>query len=389
MIKRAFICIAILLLSPLAGSAEAIKIGMTTALTGPAAELGLNMRAGIQHYFDNVNKQGGISGVPLELIVRDDGYEPERAALNMHQLIEQDGVLAIIGNVGTPTAIVSVPIAEKKKTLLFGAYSGASVLRPTPANRYVINYRPSYAEETEEIVKGLLEADIKPSEIAFFTQRDAYGDEGYQGVIKALNKFGFKHPDQLIHGRYSRNTLNVENAVAVMLDGPITPKAVIMAGGYAPSAKFIKLLQQEIPDLIFVNLSFVSPYSLKQVLVGSGDVIVMQSVPSLESSLPIVLEYISSLKKSNIDAVPNSISLEGFIVAKIFHQGLLNIKGKITKESIIDGLEGLHNTDIGLGAKINFNHEQHQAIHHVWMTHIKAGNITEFTWPMLEKSTDN
>jgi branched-chain amino acid transport system substrate-binding protein len=385
MMTRVLFFLVVLFVSPLTWSVETIKIGMTTALTGPVAELGFNMRTGIECYFDIVNKQGGVAGRMLELIVLDDGYEPVRAALNMRQLIDQDSVLAVIGNVGTPTAIVTAPIAQEKKTLLFGAFSGGDVLRPMPANRYIINYRPSYVEETAEMVKGVLQAGIKPLDIALFTQRDGYGDAGYQGVIKAFHQFGFENTDQLAHGRYTRNSLNVENAVAELLDGPITPKAVIMAGGYAASAKFIKLLRQELPDVIFLNLSFVGDYSLKHALGTVERVIVMQSVPPLESKLPIVELYLSSLQQFDVASEPNSVSLEGFIIAKIFHQGLLNIEGNITKESIIDGLELLHDIDIGLGVDIYVDENRHQAIHDVWMTHFKAGKITSFTWSMLQK----
>lgn len=93
---------------------------MSMALNGPAAALGNNMRVGVESYFSLVNQKGWIDGRLLELIVRDDGYEPERAAFNMRQLIDQDEVLAVIGNVGTTTAIVLVSIAEQKQTLLFG-----------------------------------------------------------------------------------------------------------------------------------------------------------------------------------------------------------------------------------------------------------------------------
>lgn len=387
MMNRVLLFIVVLFVSPLTWSVETIKIGMSTALTGPSADLGLNMRTGIECYFDIVNKQGGVAGRMLELIVLDDGYEPVRAASNMRQLIDQEKVLAVIGNVGTPTAIVTAPIAQEKKTLLFGAFSGGAVLRSTPANRYIINYRPSYVEETAEMVNGLLQAGIKPLEIALFTQHDGYGEAGYQGVIKAFHKFGFENTDQLTHGRYTRNTLNVENAVAQLLDGPITPKAVIMAGGYAASAKFIKLLRREIPDVIYLNLSFVGGYSLMQALGDVESVIVMQSVPPLESNLPIVEVYLSSLRQFDDALEPNSVSLEGFTIAKIFHQGLLNIEGNITKESIIDGLELLHDIDIGLGVDIYVDENQHQAIHDVWMTHFKAGKIASFTWPMLQKKT--
>ena len=134
-------------------------------------------------------------------------------------------------------------------------------------------------------------------------------------------------------------------------------------------------------------MSFVGGYSLMQALGDVESVIVMQSVPPLESNLPIVEVYLSSLRQFDDALEPNSVSLEGFTIPKIFHQGLLNIEGNITKESIIDGLELLHDIDIGLGVDIYVDENQHQAIHDVWMTHFKAGKIASFTWPMLQKKT--
>ncbi len=64
--------------------------------------------------------------------------------------------MAAIGNVGTQTAIVTVPVFNKQKTLLFGAFTGAGLLRKSPPDRYIINYRASYAQETAAMIKGLL-----------------------------------------------------------------------------------------------------------------------------------------------------------------------------------------------------------------------------------------
>ncbi len=128
--------------------AASLKFGMSTALTGPAADLGRNMKAGVDLAFAEANAAGGLQGRRLELVALDDGYEPSRTAPNMRQLIEGENVLAVIGNVGTPTAVVAVPIAIESKTPFYGAYTGAGVLRRQPPNRYVINYRASYAEET-------------------------------------------------------------------------------------------------------------------------------------------------------------------------------------------------------------------------------------------------
>ena len=75
---------------------------------------------------------GGVNGRKLRLVALDDGYEPARTALNMRQLIEKEHVLALIGNVGSPTAIVAVPLANEQKTLLFAPFGGGPILRNDP-----------------------------------------------------------------------------------------------------------------------------------------------------------------------------------------------------------------------------------------------------------------
>jgi len=57
---------------------------------------------------------------------RDDGYEPTRTPEAMKQLYEKDQVFGFIGNVGTPTAAVAVPYALERRTLFFGAFTGAN-----------------------------------------------------------------------------------------------------------------------------------------------------------------------------------------------------------------------------------------------------------------------
>src|SRR5262249_6822270 len=147
------------LVCALAGTAhgDEIKVGIAGALSGPAGALGQGMKAGIEAYFARVNAAGGVGGRPLRLVARDDGYEPARAGTNVRELIEKDGVFALLGNPGTPTAAVAVPIANAHHVPFFGAFTGAGLLRKTPPDRYVINFRASYAQETKEMVRGLVE----------------------------------------------------------------------------------------------------------------------------------------------------------------------------------------------------------------------------------------
>ena len=366
---------------------------MSTALSGPAADLGKNMKQGVLVGLERANRAGGIHGRSLKLIALDDGYEPTRTAPNMRTLIEQERVLAVIGNVGTPTAIAAVPIANEQKTLLFAPFTGAGVLRKKPPDRYVINYRASYAEETGAMIDALIKTGkLRTDEIAFFTQRDGYGDAGFIGGITALKLHGLKDENTVVHARYERNTLAVENALANILIASPPPRAIIMVGAYAPCAKFIKLAVESGLEAVFLNVSFVGSAPLARELGNmSPQVIVTQVVPHpQEKTLSVVEEYHADLVKQFPSASPTFGSLEGYIASRIFIQALENIKGQPDRENVIDALESLGDFDIGLGHSLRLTKKQHQASHRVWPTIFRKGDFVPFQWkdiPRILKGT--
>ena len=362
-------------------------LGMSTVLSGPVAHLGTNMRNGVLAALKEINMQGGIQGKSLCLIVLDDGYDPERTVPNMHRLIEEENVLAVIGNVGTPTAIAAVPIANRNHLPFFGAFTGAGILRRIPPDHYVVNYRASYAEETAAMVQALITyGNLQPNEIAFFTQRDAYGDSGFVGGIAALKKNGLKDETQITHGRYERNSLAVENALADILLADPEPKAVIMVGTYAPSAKFIRLARNYGLKSLFLNVSFVGAAPLAQALgIAEDGVIVTQVVPHLDSPLPIVQDFHKALHRFNPAIAPTFGALEGYITTRIFLQALKTLTGEITRESIIAALENLGQFDLGFDAPLKLSKYEHQASHQVWPTIIRNGEVQPFDWKQLKQ----
>jgi branched-chain amino acid transport system substrate-binding protein len=366
-----------------ADSPAEIVLGMSTVLTGNAGDLGKDMQRGIQAGLERANRNGGVNGRKLRLITLDDGYEPTRTAPNMRQLIEKDNVLAVIGNVGTPTAIVSVPLANEQKTLLFAPFSGGPILRNNPPDRYVINYRAGYAEETAAMIDALIDiAGLKPQEIAFFTQRDSYGDAGFILGMDALRRHGSTDPRTILHVGYERNTLAVETAVANLLMAENPPRAVVMVGAYAPCAKFIRLCRETDLSPLFLNVSFVGSSSLAEAL-GKTDarIIVTQVVPSpSDDSVPIVREYQDDLKDIDYAASAGFGDLEGYIAARILTLALQNIEGSPTREAVVDALEGLGNFDIGLGETLYLSRKEHQASHRVWPTILRGGQFVPFQW---------
>ena len=150
----------IAVLSLVAGSARAadpgitadkIVLGQAAVFSGPAAQLGIQMRNGILSYFAYVNERGGVNGRKLELVTEDDKYEASAAQAASKKLIEEHKVFALLGYVGTPTGTEHIKVTAPAKVPLVGMFTGAEALR-VPLNRYVFHVRASYYDETEKIV---------------------------------------------------------------------------------------------------------------------------------------------------------------------------------------------------------------------------------------------
>ncbi|MFL5380039.1 MAG: ABC transporter substrate-binding protein [Myxococcales bacterium] len=360
-----------------------LTFGMSAALTGPAKELGRSMKTGVELAFDAVNDAGGVNGRKLRLIALDDGYEPARTIEAMKELIEKRHVAGIIGNVGTPTAAVAAPYAVEHKVLFFGAFTGAPLLRKDPPDRYVFNYRASYAEETAAIVRWLVDIRrFKPGEIAVFAQQDAYGDAGFEGVARAMRKYGVD-PSTILRVGYKRNTTEVGDAVD-QLSKHKEVRAVVMVAAYKPAARFIEKMRDRAPDMLFTNVSFVGSVALADELVGLGPryskgAIVTQVVPLPTSSASAVLHYQELIKKYAPTEKPDFVSLEGYLAASLLIEGVKRAGPNADTEKIIDALEHIQGLDLGTGGQFSFGMSEHQASHKVWGTVLdEKGNFSTF-----------
>src|SRR3979409_1439740 len=156
---------------------------------------------------------GGVNGRLLKLIPADDGFEPGRTLDAMKNLWEKEQLFGYVGNHGQPTAAGALPFALERRALFFGPLTGSNVVRGDPPDRYVFNYRPSYAEETDATVRYLIKIPrLQPRQSAVFAQHDSFGDSGFAGVAKAFRALGLNDGSILRVG-YERNSINVDDAI--------------------------------------------------------------------------------------------------------------------------------------------------------------------------------
>jgi branched-chain amino acid transport system substrate-binding protein len=349
-------------------TATTITVGQSAAFSGPAAELGNDMRRGILAYFDSVNRSGGVNGRKLVLKSLDDGYEASRAAANTKKLIQED-VFALLGYVGTPTSEAAKPIFTEARVPFVGAFTGAELLR-SPFNRYIFNVRASYYAETEAIVNLIAKLDMK--RIAVFYQNDSYGKAGLTGVERAMQARGMKI---LALGTVERNSVDV--AAAVKEIAAKDPQAVVMISAYKSCAAFIREMKKANSNPQFMNVSFVGSKALASELGDTGrGVAISQVVPfPWNVGVPVVKDYQRHLAPPGGADEFGFGSLEGYIAARVFVEGVRRAGPSPTREGLVAALETLRDYDLG-GFYVNYTPTDHNGSKFIELTVIgREGKI--------------
>jgi len=336
---------------------KTVVIGQSAAFSGPAAQLGIQMRAGAKLWIDHVNALGGINGRQIDLRTRDDKYEASLAAENTKKFITEDRVFALFAYVGTPTSAAALPIFTESRVPFVAPFTGAELLR-APFNKYIFNVRASYYDETEAIVEHLTR--IGARKIAVFHQADSFGQAGLDGTTRALTKRNLK-----IHslGTVERNTVAVEQAVKAINGSQ--PDAVVMISAYTSIAEFVRQMKKQGSVASFYTVSFVGSKALADALKDEGHgVTISQVVPFPWSPLtPVVKEYLD-LAKRNGQVEVNFSTLEGFISAKVLTEGLRRAGRDLTRERFIAAMESINSMDLG-GFGVAFGPNNHNASKYV------------------------
>lgn len=349
-----------------------VTFAQVAALEGPAAELGLKMRAGILAAFTEVNNAGGVHGRSLALRSFDDGYEPDKSIAQVTKVIDSNEFLALIGPVGTPTTLVTQPIASEARMPFIGPFTGAGFLREA-SHGNIFNVRASYNAETEAWMEHLVDT-LGMTDIAILYQDDGFGRVGLAGVEAALDR---RNMSLTASGTYTRNTLEVQDAYKTIKAA--NPQAVVMVGAYAPIAEFIKTARADNFSPTFVNISFVGSMSLLRELGPEGEgVIISQVVPfPLNGSLPVVAQYQAALLQQGMTSDFGFVSLEGYFVGRLAIEALRNAGPNLTREKYLASLNQLRTVDLG-GVALVFGQGDNQGSDEVFLSRITAdGNFED------------
>ncbi|WP_423599414.1 ABC transporter substrate-binding protein [Roseateles sp. MS654] len=342
-----------------------IVLGQVAPFSGRSVKLAEEFNLGARTYFQALNERGGINGHRVEIRTRDDRYEPAETARLAKELIEQEGVFALFGTVGTGTTQAAVPVATAAGVPLFAPSTGAQTVR-TPFNRQVFHVRAGYIEEADYIVEQLAVSSLR--QIAVLHQNDAYGKAGLEAVSKAQEKRGLKIAAV---ADVARDATDMTEAAKKLMAA--SPQAVVMVASYTSSAALVKAMKRLGYAGQFVATSYVGGKSLADELGSDGTGIWISEVVPFPWSEGTALqrEYNQALQRAG---VPHRSfgSMEGYLAAKVFAEGLRRAGRDPTRARFITALESMQGWDAG-GYRISYSPTDHGGTHRVEMTMIGPG----------------
>ncbi len=338
-------CLSILLLvaSPAVGAAataapgvtaDTLTFGQSACFSGPSKYLGRYYQAGITAAFQEINNLGGINGRKLELISRDDAYEPEQAAANAKRFASENDVFAVIGGVGTPTAKRLAPILRTVDIPFVGPLTGADFLRDAEKFPNVINLRAGYRDEVTTLVDYMVD-DLGKTRFGVIYQEDAFGRSVMNNYQQALEKRGLPI---LAKTAYSRNTHAVHASLFVISKADLD--AVLIIGPYSTNSELINLIHSTGHDYTVANLSFSFSRELKKAIEQPDEeILVTEVVPDATNRDRKVVQQFQKAIRANhesaaesMESLVNEVSLEGYILGRFVIHVLKRMGDELTRE---------------------------------------------------------
>lgn len=181
----AYACVFAVIAAPSAAFAQ-IKIGSSLSVTGPASFLGDPEKKTLEMYVDEINKKGGINGQKLELVIYDDGGNPNAARTFATRLVEEDKVAAVIGGTTTGATMAMIPVFEEAQIPFISLAGGIPII--DPVKKWVFKTPHTDKMACQKIFADL--AKRKLTTIAIISGTGAFGKSMHDQCVKIAKASG-------------------------------------------------------------------------------------------------------------------------------------------------------------------------------------------------------
>jgi branched-chain amino acid transport system substrate-binding protein len=171
-------------------AAEPIKFGMTGALSGPGASLGLDALHGMEMAVKDINSRGGINGSTIEIIPRDDEYDPSKALTFAKELVYKENVVVFFPSTATTPNLASEQVTLPAHVPHIIAGTTSDIVCPVDGfDPYAFRLSILNSWQAKKLAEFAVK-QLHAKKIAIMYDSTEYGQDGRRMLVPELAKLG-------------------------------------------------------------------------------------------------------------------------------------------------------------------------------------------------------
>lgn len=339
---------------------EPLRVGSVLSVTGPAAFLGEDMKAGLQLAVDEINDSGGIGGRKIAWTFYDAESQTQKAISETRRLISQDKVeLIVSGGNMSGIALAMAPMAESASIPFISSEGALAIVTPVAERKWVFKSTVDDEDVLERIADYFAKKNIK--KVALIADTSGFG----QGAVTQMKKVGPRHNLEVSYESFDPADTDMMPQLTRIRDGgaeaivcwTVTPAGVVFL-------KQAQLLGLDNRTLIH-SYGFVSSHYMtlagdaaKSVLLASLKFPVGDQLPDSDPLKAGILRLFKSYQ-ARFNRAASLYAAESYDAAMLAKEALGKVGGDVTK--LPEGLEQVKNF-AGMSGVFNFSPERHSGL---------------------------
>jgi branched-chain amino acid transport system substrate-binding protein len=358
-------------------SADTIKIGVISDLTGPSAIGGIGMADAIRSYFNDLNEKGGINGRKVQVIVEDSKYSPTLTVAAAKKLISKDEIFALVSPWGSGPSEALFPLAQEQKIPVAPACALSTTMYE-PLKKMVFAVGTNYIDQSLFFADYVIhELKIKKPKVALFCQDDDWGRDHLKGLEIAAQKYGLEKP---VMESYKYDAVEFKSQVINLMRAK--PDAVLVAASLRSGASFLSEAAKLKWNPVSVGGNTLGFFRTLEMAGQFGEGLRIINIFAMpDEDLPGVKRMVEVSKKNFGDKwMPANEKLHpyyvyGWINSIVFAEGAKRAGKNLTREGLVQAMETLKDFDPeGLMGPISYTSTSHGSPGYARMTQADVKN---------------
>lgn len=298
---------------------ESIKVGSLASMTGLTSTFGQSSDRGVRLAMEERNKAGGVLGRPVTVVTGDTESDPSKTPLAVLKLIEQDKVVAVLGEVASSRSIAAAPACQRARIPMLSPAS----TNPDVTKKGTYIFRSCFTDDFQGVLIAKFTAeDLKFKRAALLT--DTKNDYS-TGLTKVLEAEYPKLGGQIVaRATYQAGDTNFKTQLTNIKNA--NPEIVFLPGYYTEIAKILKDARE-----LGLNCPFIGGdgWDSDLTLKNGGDAVngcYFTNHYSAQDKDPRVQDFVKKYGEMYDGEVPDAMAVLGYDAANILFDAVERAK---------------------------------------------------------------